>query len=261
MKEEVSASYLETVKRNFGNEAKVPSNQNRSALIVGTDRPGSIGRAVVDGLANAEFSDVWAPPRQDFDVTRIGQMKEWFHNHDLIDTLVLCHGITHLAWFEDQLVEDIVNQVEVNLTGTMLAIKAFVDRTYSHRHIRKHIVVVGSMAYRNVLNGSTPYCVSKAGVAHLIRCLGWELTPKGYFIWAVHPSNVQNTPMAEDTIRGIMEYRDIDREAAEAYWGAVNLMPRWLRAPDVAGTIVDLLTNPTARWQSGTNIELTGGQR
>jgi len=261
MKEEVSASYLDTVKRNFGNEAKVPAPADRTALVVGTDRRGSIGQSVVDELANAEFKAVWAPPRGDFDVTRPGQMKQWLYEHDLIDTLVLCHGVTHLAWFEDQLIEDITSQVDVNLTGTMLAIKAFVDRTYSFRHVRKQIVVVGSMAHRNVLNASAPYCASKAGVAHLIRCLGWELTPKGYFIWGVHPSNVEGTPMAEDTIRGIMDYRDLDRAGAEAYWGAVNVMPRWLRAPDVAGTIANLVTQPTARWQSGTNIELTAGQR
>jgi len=188
-------------------------------------------------------------------------MKQWLYEHELIDTLILCHGITHLAWFEDQLIEDITNQVEVNLTGTMLAIKAFVDRTYSFRHVRKQIVVVGSMAYRNVLNASAPYCASKAGVAHLIRCLGWELTPKGYYIWGVHPSNVEGTPMAEDTIQGIMAYRNLTYEEAEAYWGAVNLMPRWLEASDVADTIVRLVASPSACWQSGTNIELTAGQR
>jgi len=259
MKEKVSASYLETIKRNFGNEAEVPNP--RSALVVGTDRQGSIGRAVVDALSYSEFESVWAPPRQDFDVTSIGQMKKWLYEHELIDTLVLSHGVTHLDWFENQLWEDIVEQVQTNLLGTMLAIKAFVDRTYSFRHVRKQIVVVGSMAYRNVLNASAPYCASKAGVAHLIRCLGWELTPKGYYIWGVHPSNVENSPMAEDTIQGIMNYRDLDRAGAEAYWGAVNVMPRWLQPYDVANVIVNLLTRPTAAWQSGTNIELTAGQR
>lgn len=259
MKEEVSASYLDVVKRNFGNLAQVPAK--RSALVVGTDRAGSIGRAVVDEFVKDGFENVWAPPRRDFDVTRPGQMKKWLYDHELIDTLVLSHGVTHLSWFEDQLEEDICEQVEINLTGTMLAIKAFVDRTISHRHARKTIIVIGSMAYRNVLNGSAPYCASKAGVAHLIACLGWELTPKGFYVYGVHPSNVEGTPMAEDTIHGLMDYRNLDRESAEAYWGSLNLMPRWLQAVDVARTVRGLCDERNSAYQSGTNIELTGGQR
>lgn len=262
MKEEIASSYLDTVKRNFGNVAELLNTENRRALVVGADNPGSIGREVVKALSVAGFKEVWSPKRTDFDVRRYAKMKQWLWDKPLIDTLVLCHGVTHLAWFEDQMQEDIEHVVDVNLTGTMLALNAFVNRTMSERHVRKHIVVIGSMAHKNVLNASAPYCATKAGVAMLVRCLGWELTPKGYWIYGVHPSNVENTPMAEDTIQGIVEYRHIDHTAARAYWGALNLMPRWLRAGDVADVVAWLVQgSAAAAWQSGTNIELPGGQR
>jgi NAD(P)-dependent dehydrogenase (short-subunit alcohol dehydrogenase family) len=206
------------------------------------------------------MKDVWAPGKKDFNVLSPAQMKNWLWNHDFIDTLVLCQGYTHLAWFEDQMPDDLVKQVEVNLTGTMHALSAFVNRTMSERHTRKTIVCVGSMAHNHVLNASAAYCASKAGVAHLVRCLGHELTPKGFYIYGVHPGNVQGTPMAEDTIQGIVEYRHVEHDVAQEYWASGLLMPRFLRAEDVATTIRNLVLSDNG-YQSGTNIELSGGMR
>lgn len=259
MKERIAEDYVQKVKHNFGNVAELPMAHQRSALVVGTDNHGSIGRAVVQALSTG-MKNVYAPGKHEFNVLSPATMTNWLWQKDDLDTLILCHGYTHLAWFEDQMNDDLRDQVEVNLLGTMFAIKAFVGRTLTERHIRKTIVCVGSMAHNHVLNASAAYCASKAGVAHLVRCLGHELTPKGYFIYGVHPGNVEGTPMAQATIQGIVEYRHLEHDAAREYWASGLLMPRFLRADDVATTIRNLVLHDNG-YQSGTNIELSGGQR
>lgn len=260
LKEEVSSHYTETVKHVFGNQAATPFFKKRRAIVTGATKENSIGQAIAHNFRVQGFESVLTPSPNGLDVTNANNCWSYFQENYNADTLVLSHGVTHLDWFEDQTPKDMEEVVTVNLLGTMYATQSFIQATLSHTYTRKHIVIIGSMAHNHVLNASAPYCASKAGVAHLVRCLGWELTPKGYYVFGVHPSNVQGTPMTEATIQGIQEYRHINREQAEEYWGAVNLMPEWLTASHIA-EVVATLVHGDRGYQSGTNIELTGGQR
>lgn len=255
IKEEVSSHYLEQTK------ALAPQDypSARRALVIGASH-GNIGAKIVEELRqgpegfSAYGADEFECQVLDPDAVyrTIDRTKP--------DTLVLAQAVNELNWIEDQV--SIAMQVNTILTGSITATQMFVNYTL-HRPFLKTIIFIGSMAYKNVLNGSAPYCAAKAGLAHFARCAGWELTPKGYRVFCVHPSNVEGTPMTEATIQGLMDYRELSRDDAETYWGSVNLMPKWLQAIDVAavvrylaiskGTGLDFLT--------GTNIELSGGQR
>jgi NAD(P)-dependent dehydrogenase (short-subunit alcohol dehydrogenase family) len=175
------------------------------------------------------------------------------------DTLIACHGVTHLDWFEDISLEKAREIFDVNLFGSFAVAQKFVQATISQPY-RKRIIFIGSMAYTKVLNGSAAYCASKAGLAMLTRCLAWELAPKGYDVYCVHPSNVEGTPMSEETIQGLMRYRRIGREAAEAYWSDTVLRDHQLTKDEIAFTVRVLLTSG-AEYMAGSNIELAGGAR
>jgi len=171
----------------------------------------------------------------------------------------LANGYTHLDWIENQPDKEIIESVFVNLSVSMLAAKHFVQNTINNPW-PKYIVFIGSMAYRSVLNGSAPYCAAKAGLAHFARCIAYELAPKNYNVFCIHPSNTEGTPMTEKTIVDLQRYRNLTRDEAEQYWG--HGLPRlnWLQSTDIA-ELVAFLVSGKADYLSGGNIDLTGGQR
>ena len=250
-KEEISKRYLE------GARVDKPLAPQRSAVVIGAWPEGNIGHAIYKTLNEGGFV-VRTPTKRDVDVRSAGSLETYFNSRE-VDTLILANGYTHLDWFEDYPTSEIYQVMSQTLTGSIVAAQKFVQATMFSPH-RKYLVFVGSMAYRAVLTASAPYCAAKAGLAHLVQCLGWELTPKGYRVFGVHPSNVEGTPMTEETINGIMRYRGISRVDAENYWGAINLMPDWLHPEDVAEAVYNLVSG-RADYQSGSNIELRGGQR
>lgn len=250
-KDKVSASYIEQQKVMH---AWKPLAMNRRALVIGAD-PGNIGDAIQQRLRASHISCI-APHILDMDVRDPIVRSSFYHNFDV---LILANGYTNLNWFEDNSFEDIQHTFDVNVVGSLKIANQFIKATMDAPY-KKYIVFIGSMAYRNVLNGSVVYCASKAALAMATRCLAWELAPKGYNVFCVHPSNVEGTPMSEKTIQGLMRYRNLTREQAEAYWGAVLPKDKWLQKEDIAETVAFLVSG-NADYQSGSNVELAGGQR
>jgi NAD(P)-dependent dehydrogenase (short-subunit alcohol dehydrogenase family) len=172
--------------------------------------------------------------------------------------LVVCAASVHMDWIEDMPMGDLKRVVYDTLTAPMMIVSSFAD---CHRDtpFRKHIVLVGSMAHSHVLNASSAYCASKAGLAHYVRCAAWELTPKGFTVNIVHPGNIWYTPMTQDTIEGISEYRDIPLEEAKEYWGSVQLTEKWLQPSEVAQEVIRLLE--ASPHLSGAQVEMGAGMR
>lgn len=257
-KDQVSNSYMDQmVRKHFQKE--LLSDSARTALVTGAEKSGSIGEAIVDMLSGRNFRKVRTPHKREYDVRNDEHISKMILNAAESDTLILCHGENHMDWIENQSFTAIQRVIETNLIGTIKTVSAFVDMTLT-APMRKQIVIIGSMAYNHVLNASAPYCASKAGLAHFVRCAGWELAPKGYDVFGVHPSNTEGAPMTEDTIKGIMRYRGVDRHTAENYWGAICPKGRWLTPQDIAQVVSNLLM-PSGESMSGTNIELSMGQR
>ena len=248
-KDAISRSYMETMKNEH---ASKPYKEKPRIVINGAEKRGSIGEAIYNRLYDSVKVD---------DIFRLSgdvRDEEYAFNPE-IDVLIMCHGTLHIDWLENAPYEKVKEVIDVNLTGSINLIQQFVRDTINAPH-KKKIISIGSMAYRNVLNGSAAYCASKAGLAHYIRCAAWELAPKGYDVYCVHPSNTEGAPMSEATIKGIMRYRNLDRAAAEAYWGAVLPREHWLQPQDVA-EIVKFLVEGNSAYLSGSQIDLGGGQR
>lgn len=255
LKEEVSNGYLMQWRLRTAGWSRP---NDRKVLILG-GREENIGGAIAKWLSLCG-DDVTMMDKDELDLTDGAKVNRFFYDHTPVhDTLIINAGETHLDWFGDQPWPKIRKVVENTLVGPMLAANAWVEESL-HAPFIKYLVFIGSMAYKNVLNGSAPYCAAKAGIAHLVECLGYELTPKGYRVFGVHPSNTQDGPMTEATIEGLMRYRNLTREEAETYWNTGLLMPRNLHRVDIAET-VGWLTSGKADFMSGTNIELKGGQR
>lgn len=247
-KEQVSNAYVaEELRRS----AVWPLPMERRVLITGAGKSGSIGEAIANRLrtVNNKVLHFQGDVRDDVDERELREF----------DTLICCHGVTWLDWLENAPIERVREIIDVNLTGSILLARAFVRATYAMR-FHKQMFFIGSMAHRAVLNGSAAYCASKAGLQHFVRCAAWELAPKGYDVFCINPSNTEGTPMTEDTIRGLMRYRGLTREAADSYWGAVCPKGKWLQPQDIART-VQWLFEGNGEFLSGTAIDLPGGAR
>ena len=77
---------------------------------------------------------------------------------------------------------------------------------------------------------------------------------------SINPSNTEGTPMTEETIKGLMRYRGLDREQAENYWGAILPKHKWLQPNEIAD-ICSFFVSGKSNYMSGTQIDLSGGQR
>lgn len=221
------------------------------AVLTGDAKPGSIGEAIRlaiedgAGFTHSYEKDVREP---------IGVLSGPY------SALVMCHGVTHLDWFENAPIEKMREIVDVNLTGTINVAQAFVKGSID-KPWRKRIIIIGSMAHKAVLNGSAVYCATKAALAHLSRCLAWELAPKAFDVYCVHPSNTEGAPMSEETIRGLMSYRGLTRKDATAYWNDSSIREKSLQTKDIANLVMHLLSPKESGYLSGTQFDLAGGQR
>ena len=212
---------------------------------------GNIGDAICEGIHETHYTKGFS--MEDY---RVGTADL---SYKLTDAIIFNNGLNHLDWIEDQPEEEIWNVTQAILTHTMVETSHFVKQTIKMSNV-KTIIFIGSMAHNHVLNGSAPYCAAKAGLQMFAKCIAYELAPKGYRVYCINPSNVQDSPMSEATIQGLMRYKNLSRQEAEDYWGAECPMGTFLRKDEIAGVVSFLLT-VEARYLSGTAIDLPGAQR
>jgi NAD(P)-dependent dehydrogenase (short-subunit alcohol dehydrogenase family) len=259
-KEHISGGYIDSWHA-LTKDWEVPDVEDRAALVIGC-REGNIGEAIYNELSEAGFGRVHSrdlnAPALAVDIADNTDLRAIpFHKYD---TLILANGETNLDWIEDQPLAKIDSVIRNKLTGSIKAVRMFASANMETPHI-KHIVLIGSMAHRSVLNGSAAYCAACAGLNHFARCVAWELAPKGFRVFIVNPSNVEGTPMTEETIKGLMKYRGLERDQAEEYWSAVRALPEWLKREDIATIVNDLVCDEAYRWMAGVPLDLGGGTR
>jgi NAD(P)-dependent dehydrogenase (short-subunit alcohol dehydrogenase family) len=253
VKEEVSGSYMEDQKDKHCSK-KVPSS--RKVLITGVS-DGNIGMSICEELDG--FGDVHAFNSLDFDITHPDQAKRLIENFSYCDTMILCHGRVNSDWIENMSSHETEKIIATNLTSHIDLVSHFARCTIDAPY-KKTIIIIGSMASQAVLNGSSPYCASKAGLAHFFSCAAWELTPKGFDVFMINPGNVLDTPMTQKVIKDLSRYRGISLDAAKDYWGANSIRESLLTKSEIARTVRHLAEG-NSQYLSGSPINMSGGQR
>jgi NAD(P)-dependent dehydrogenase (short-subunit alcohol dehydrogenase family) len=249
MKETVHTEYLKKLE----SKRSLPELpwEERTVLVIGSDLKSNVG-AMVAREVSTRGGFVIEGDKYDF------QENDFRHFVTRSTDMVICCASVHMAWIEDITDHDIYKVVYDSLIAPINYTSMFTEAQMNTEY-RKHIVFIGSMAHNKVLNASSIYCASKAGIAHFARCAAWELTPKGFTIGTVHPGNIEGTPMTEDTIEGIASYRNISLDEARDYWASMKLTDKWLKPGEVAEEVIHLLTSTPHH--SGAQVELAGGMR
>jgi 3-oxoacyl-[acyl-carrier protein] reductase len=162
-----------------------------------------------------------------------------------IDGLVNNAGISRPKLLISAGVEDLLEQVRVNVTGTLLCSRAVIGHMVRTRTAGA-IVNIGSVAAARPVSGQAAYAASKGAVEALTRVLAVEYGRRGIRVNCVSPGVVATGLQAAVT--------DTVLEAARRR----SFAGRFATAEEVARVVVRLLADES-RYVTGTSHTIDGG--
>lgn len=177
------------------------------------------------------------------------EIKEKFHR---LDGLVHSAGITKRGGIEEESFEDWNNIINTNLNGIFILTKTLLPLLKLGNN--PSIVNISSISSIRVGN-SIAYCVSKAGVDMLTRCLGKELAKYNIRVNAINPGEVYSNLSIANGNFTPQEYDEHMKERAKTYpLGKVGDSKK-----DIAPTI-ELLISDKSLWTTGAIYVIDGGK-
>ena len=164
-----------------------------------------------------------------------------------IDLLVNNAGIAPVNLAENVNETDFDRTLAVNLKGTFFASQ------YAARHMIEqksgNIINMSSQAGFAALPSESVYCMTKAGIAHMTKCLAVESGQYGIRVNAVEPTFIR-TPGTEPALADA----DFEAEVTER----IAALHRIGQPVEVAGAVV-FLASPAASLITGHTILIDGG--
>lgn len=176
-----------------------------------------------------------------------GAVEETTKEFSRIDILVNNAGIAPENLAENVREEDFDTTLAVNLKGTFFASQAVGRLMIQQKSGR--IINMSSQAGFAALPTESIYCMTKAGIAHLTKCLAVEWGKYGINVNAVAPTFIR-TPGTESALSDAAFHADtLERIAA---------LHRIGEPMEVAGAVV-FLASPAASLITGETILIDGG--
>jgi meso-butanediol dehydrogenase/(S,S)-butanediol dehydrogenase/diacetyl reductase len=162
-----------------------------------------------------------------------------------VDVLVNNAGVADADW---------ESTLRINLTGAHLMSEAALPHLLERRGA---IVNVASVNAVLAGPGWTPYCVSKAGLVMLTRCLATDHGPAGLRANAVCPGWVR-TPMGDADMAEVGRLHGTDVEGAYALVHRGHPLGRAAQPEEVAAAVA-FLAGPDASYVNGVALPVDGG--
>lgn len=163
-----------------------------------------------------------------------------------IDVLINNVGLGPENLAENVREEDFDLTVNINLKGTFFTTQAVAKLMIEQNSGR--IINISSQAGSVVLKGEAIYCMSKAAINHLTRCLAFEWAPHGITVNSVSPTFI----FTDGTKPALSDPQFHQNVLSHIPLGRIG------QPVDVAGTVV-FLASPAASLITGANILVDGG--
>jgi meso-butanediol dehydrogenase / (S,S)-butanediol dehydrogenase / diacetyl reductase len=171
-----------------------------------------------------------------------------------LDALVCSHGVGTSAPVGDETPEGWESTLRINLTGPFLLAHEALPHLIA---TRGSIVNVSSTSGWYAGPGWASYCVSKAGLNMLTRCLANDYGPQGVRANCVCPGWVR-TPMGDEDMSAVASAWGASLE--DAYWLCNRETPlRRAAEPEEIAQVVLFLVGPQANYVTGAVIPVDGG--
>jgi NAD(P)-dependent dehydrogenase (short-subunit alcohol dehydrogenase family) len=169
-------------------------------------------------------------------------------NHPFVDTFgIPAADNVADAWHE---------AMDVNLWGSLTMTRAAIEPMRAQGGGR--VVMIGTMAVREVRAGQGPYAISKAALVQAARSLAVELGPSGIRVNAVLPGYIRGTAV-ESWIASEAARREVDLSVVEADLASSTALGSIPTEDEIAGTIV-WLASDLALPVTGQTIDVNAGQ-
>lgn len=146
----------------------------------------------------------------------------------VVDLVINNAGVMLPSGVDEHKVADFEQMIEVNLTGVMRVVDAFVDPLLAAaaKGGPADLINISSIGAQGVFPTFAVYCATKAAVSHLSRNLRAELGPKLVRVSVIEPGFV-NTELQSH----------MQDEGAKAWIAEAKKQITWLTAADLASLI------------------------
>ena len=171
-----------------------------------------------------------------------------------LDVVVNNAGIAESGALLEESIESWNRVLATNLTGAYVVTQAALPHLIERRG---NIVNVSSINAERAGAGWTSYCVSKAGLTMLARCVANDYGRHGVRANAVCPGWVR-TPMADRDVGEVMALHGVDREEAYRLTHVGHPLGRPADPEEVAA-VVAFVASPEAAYVTGAAIMVDGG--
>src|SRR5215203_3274522 len=167
-----------------------------------------------------------------------------------IDVLVNCAGIIKSGNIENTTLDDWDTMLDVNLRSVFY----IMQRCLPHLEaVKGNIVNLSSVTGTRAFPGVLAYCVSKAGIDQLTRCVALEMAGRGVRVNAVNPGVVETNLQK----RGGMRVEDYEKFLTNA----ANTHPIGRAGqPEEVAELICFLASDKAKWITGVTYAIDGGR-
>ena len=165
-----------------------------------------------------------------------------------LDGLVTSAGIRTRGSIVDTSLEEWERHLRVNVTGTWLAIRAFLRAIPDGDRSPRAIVTIASVNATIAVPGQAHYVASKGAIASLTRAAALEGAPLGVRVNAIAPGPIR-TPMAGERLA----------DPAQVEWLTGRVPLGRIGEPDEIGELAAFLLSDRASYVSGEIVYADGG--